>query len=290
LVEIGGWDIAAALAKAVIYAATLGAAGTIFFTAYGGALLRDNQRVTIRRLIAILAVVGIAASGLRILLLGGSMAGEAAGMLDTAFMSMIMGGGEGRATCLRTAGLLLALFALSKKPAFQAPSVMGAIIAATSFAWVGHVHGLSPNTAPSLLLGLHLLCAAFWLGALPPLWLISASGNEQQTAAAAARFGKLALRVVALLVAAGASLLWMFIGAAGEFWSSGYGISMAIKLLAVACILSAAAWNKLALTPKLLTRQPGATVSFRRSVSAEIFLGALILTITAALTSLSGPP
>lgn len=288
--QIGGWDIAAAIAKAIAYAATLGAAGAIFFTLYGGSLLRDNQRGIIRRLIAILAVIGIAVSGMRILLIGASMGGEVSGMLDPNFMSMIMGGGEGRAASLRIAGLLLALFAFSKNPLFRAPSGVGAIIAATSFAWVGHVHGLTPSTAPSLLLGLHLLCAAFWLGALPPLWLIAAGGNEQQTAAAAERFGKLALRLVALLLAAGAGLLWMFIGAAGRFWSSSYGISMAIKLSAVAGILSFAAWNKLALTRKLLTRQPGAVASFQRSVSAEIFFGALILTVTAAMTSFSGPP
>ena len=288
--EIGGWDIAAALAKAVTYAATLGAAGAVFFTIHCGALLRDYQRVTVRRLIGVLAGTAAALSGLRILLLGGSMGGDASGMVDGAFMSMILGGGEGRATGLRIAGLFLACFATSKNPAFRAPAVVGAIIAATSFAWVGHAHGLEHNTASSLLLGLHLLCAAFWLGALPPLWIIAAGGDEAQIAAAAARFGKFAVVIVALLLAAGASLLWMFIAAADKFWSSDYGGMMAIKLLAVAGILGLAALNKLKLTPKLLSRHAGAVRSFRRSVLGEIFIGALILSITAALTTLSGPP
>ncbi len=122
------------------------------------------------------------------------------------------------------------------------------------------------------------------------MWVIAAGRDEPQIAAAAKRFGKIALRVVALLVAAGASLLWMLIGAAGQFWRSDYGAMMIVKLLAVALILGLAAWNKLSLTPKLLKRQPGAVTSFRRSVSAEMFLGALILTVTAALTTLSGPP
>jgi copper resistance protein D len=288
--EISGWDIAAALAKAATYAATLGAAGAIFYTIHCGDLLRDNQRAAVRRLIGVLAGTGAALSGLRILLLGGSMGGNPSGMVDSAFMSMILGAGEGRATGLRIAGLLLAFFAISKNPAFRAPAVVGAIIASTSFAWVGHVHGLAHNIAPSLLLGLHLLSAAFWLGALPPLWIIAAGANEAQIAAAAARFGKLALRVVALLLVAGASLLWMFIAAADKFWNSDYGGMVAIKLLAVAGILALAAWNKLQLTPKLMSRHPGAVASFRRSVLAEIFVGALILSVTAALTTLSGPP
>ena len=288
--EIGGWDIAAALAKAITYAATLGAAGAVFFTVHCGDLLLGQQRVTVRRLIGVLAGGAAALSGLRILLLGASMGGDAAGMVNGTFVGMILGGGEGRATGLRIGGLFLACFAASKNPAFRAPALVGAIIAATSFAWVGHAHGLARAAAPSLLLGLHLLCAAFWLGALPPLWIIAAGGNEAQIAAAAARFGKLAVMVVALLLAAGVSLLWLFIAAADNFWSSDYGGMMAIKLLAVAGILGLAALNKLKLTPKLLSRHPGAVASFRRSVLGEIFIGALILSITAALTTLSGPP
>jgi putative copper export protein len=149
---------------------------------------------------------------------------------------------------------------------------------------------LVPNTAPSLLLCLHLLCGAFWLGALPPLWIIAAGTNESQIAAAAARFGKLALRIVALLVAAGASLLLILIGSAAQFWASDYGRLMAIKVLGVAALLSLAAWNKLILTPRLLRGDARALIEFRRTLLAEMGAGALILLITAAFTTLAGPP
>ena len=288
--EISGWDVAAAFAKAVTYAATLAAAGAVFFASYCGTLLRDQQRGLIRRLIAILAGVAAAASVLRILLLAGSMSGDAAGMFDSTFASMILSAGEGRAGGARIAGLALVLSVLSPKPIFRGPAIAGAILASTSFAWVGHIHGLVPNTAPSLLLCLHLLCAAFWLGALPPLFIIATGANESQIAAVAARFGKLALRVVALLIAAGASLLLMLIGSAAQFWASGYGRMMAIKLLAVAALLCLAAWNKLALTPRLLQGDVRAVHQFRRTVLAEICVGALILLITAAFTTVTGPP
>ena len=288
--EIGGWDIAAALAKAVAYAATFGAAGAVLFLFYGRALLRDPQRTLIRRLIGMLIGVAAAASLVRILLLAGSMSGEFAGMFDRTFTGMILGAGEGRATGLRLAGLALMLFAFSSNPVLSRCAILGAIAASASFAWVGHIHGLVPNTAATLLLCLHLLCAAFWLGALPPLLIITAGGNLSQIAAAAAGFGKLALRVVALLVAAGASLLLMLIGHAAQFWTSDYGRMMAIKLLAVAALLSAAAWNKLRLTPRLLNGDARAAAMFRRSLLAEMSIGALILLTTAALTTLTGPP
>jgi copper resistance protein D len=288
--EISGWDVAAVFAKAVTYAATFGAAGAVFFAVYCGALLRDQQRGLIRRLIGILVGVAAAAGILRILLLAGSMSGEIAGMFDSSFASMILKAGEGRASGVRIVGLALILFALSKSPVFRGLAIAGAIAASTSFAWVGHIHGLVPNTAPSLLLCLHPLCAAFWLGALPPLLILAAGANQPQIAAAAARFGKLALRVVAVLLAAGASLLLMLIGSAAQFWSSDYGRMMAIKLIAVAALLGLAAWNKLVLTPRLLRGEARAVGLFRRSVLAEIGVGVVILLTTAAFTTFTGPP
>jgi putative copper resistance protein D len=287
--EISGWDIAGVFAKAATYAATLVAAGAIFFLAYCSTLLRDSQRSVIRRLVGILIVAAALLSVCRIALLSGSMSGEFAGMFDSSFARMILSAGEGRATGTRIVGLMLGLLALSPNPRLRGPAVLGAIVAATSFAWVGHAHALTPNIAPSLLLCLHLLCAAFWLGALPPLWVIAAGGNESQIAAAAARFGKLALRVVALLLAAGVSLLSLLIGSVAQLWSSDYGRLMSIKLLAVAVLLGLAAWNKLHLTPRLLGGQLRAAALFRRSLAAEIGVGAFILTITAAFTTLTGP-
>jgi putative copper resistance protein D len=120
--------------------------------------------------------------------------------------------------------------------------------------------------------------------------IIAAGTNLSQTVAAAARFGKMALRVVALLLAAGASLLLMLIGHAAQFWASDYGRMMAIKLLAVAALLGAAAWNKLHLTPRLLKGDARAGQMFRRSLLVEMSIGALILLTTAALTTLTGPP
>lgn len=288
--EISGWDVATVLAKAVTYAATFGAAGAVFFSVYCGTLLRDEQRGLIRRLIAILVAAAAAASVLRVLLLAGSMSGDVAGMFNRTFAGMILGAGEGRASGARIVGLALILFALSKNPVFRGPAILGAIAASTSFAWVGHIHGMAPNTAPSLLLCLHLLCAAFWLGALTPLLIIASGAHEPQIAAAASRFGNLALRVVALLIAAGASLLLMLISNAAQFWGSDYGRMMAVKLLAVAALLGLAAWNKLALTPKLLQGDPRAMVRFRRSLLAEMSVGAVILLTTAAFTTLTGPP
>ena len=288
--ELSGWDAAAVCAKAITYAATLGAAGAIFFLAYSGSLLHALPRLRIRRLIGTLLLASALASCARVLLNGASMSGELAGMFDSGFVRMILGAGEGRATGMRMAGLALAALAIPSNPRFRALALLGAATASISFAGVGHIRGLLPNTAPLLLLCLHLLCAAFWLGALGPLLIAARDGSDREVALLASRFGKLALGVVALLLAAGAGVLWTVIRDASQFWSSDYGRMMAMKLLMVAALLSIAAVNKLYLTPKLLSGHARAVIQFRRSVKTEMIVGALILLITATFTTITGPP
>jgi putative copper resistance protein D len=288
--ELSGWDAAAVCAKALTYAATLGAAGGIFFLSHSGNLLHEAQRSRIRSLIGALLVASALASCARILLSAASMSGELAGMFDSGLARMILGAGEGRATGIRMAGLALAALAILLGSRFRMLALIGAIMASISFAGIGHVHALPASAAPSLLLALHLLCAAFWLGALGPLLIAARDGNDLQIALLASRFGKLALGVVALLLGAGLSLLWILIGAAAPFWDSDYGRMMAVKLLVVVVLLGTAAVNKLYLTPKLLNGHATAIIQFRRSVQAEMVSGALILLITATFTTVSGPP
>jgi putative copper resistance protein D len=289
-VDLSGWDVAALLAKAIAYAGTLCAAGGIFFLAYSGALLQISQRALTRRVIGIFLIVAAIASVATIPLLAGSMSGDFAGMFDGANAAMILRAGEARATGIRVAGLALAALAVSANRRFSLPAIMGAMAAATSFAWIGHVHALDPNAFPTLLLCLHLLCAAFWMGALAPLLLVARGGNAAQIASVAARFGKSALVVVPLLLIVGAALLWNLIADAPVFWASSYGRLIAIKLLTVAFLLGLAALNKLHLTPRLSNGDEAAARAFRRSIKAEMLLGGLILLMTAAFTTIAGPP
>ena len=290
MLPVSGWDIAALLAKAMTYAATFSAAGCVFFIAYSNALLQNPQRSHVRRLLAFSLAAAAIASAAMILLLAASMGGDVAGMFDNTYVSMLLRGGQGRASGIRILGLAGAMLAISTSRRWQAPAMIGAVLAASSFAWVGHIHALQPNTVPTIILCLHLLGAAFWLGALAPLWIVTRSGECAQIGLIAARFGVVALGVVAVLIAAGATLLWMLIGDASKFWSSAYGWLLAGKLLAVAVLLSIAARNKLTLTPRLLAGDMRAVADFKRSIKAEMLLGAMVLLLTAAFTTITGPP
>jgi copper resistance protein D len=284
------WDAAVVAATAAVYAATLAAAGGVFFLKLNHALIALAIRRTIRRLVGTLSVISVLAGGVRILALAGSMSGEFSGMFDGSLVRMILQAGEGRTAFVRLAGLLLFTPAVFKDSRPAAPAVIGAMIAATSFAWGGHTHSATLSMPAVLLVSVHLLAAAFWIGALAPLFLISSRGDLPQVAQLAARFGAAAVFVVGALVAAGLGLLWILLGNLSGLWTSTYGRYVSIKLGLVVCLLCLAAFNKLRLTPRLLADEAHAARVLRRSIGFEVLLVGMILIVTAAFTTMSGPP
>jgi putative copper export protein len=288
-VSLGIWDAAAVLVKAALYAATLGAAGGVFFLAYTRSLLEPADRLAIARPLYMLVAAAIVASAARVLLTAASMASDAAGMLDARLLAMVWHAGEGRAGLLRAGGLLLAVVAVACGGRGRWLAILGAALAATSFAWVGHGRAAAQPVAP-LLLAVHVLAVAFWVGALGPLGIVARRRDPRDLGAAAARFGRIAMAVVATLLAAGAAVLCMLLGSFSELWTSDYGCIASVKIALVACLLALAAWNKLRLVPRIVTGDKVAVRSLRRSLRAEMLVAGLILLATAALTTLAGPP
>jgi putative copper resistance protein D len=288
-VDISGWDVGAVATKTLVYAATLGASGTVIFLYYSADLLAESQRAMIRQWAGIQLTVAALASLVRIILLTGSMSGEFSGMFDRDMAGMILEAGEGTSASLRLAGLALAACALARDRRMHLLALPGAALAAASFAGMGHTRTLQPNLPATLFACLHLIGVAFWIGALVPL-LWCSRGMPREVGLMAKRFGTAAVVVVSLLIAAGLALLWMISYGHADFWSSAYGIMIAAKLLLVALLLTAAAVNNLRLTPRLTNGDSAAVASLRRSIQLEITAGLLILLVTASFTSLVGPP
>lgn len=289
--DIGVWDVLAVMVKAALYAATFAAAGGALFLGYAGGLLDDRERRLIGRRIELCFIAAIASSVLRILVTAGSMTDGASGMFDPKLIHMVWHSGEDSAVITRIAGMLLAVRAalLPGRPSSRALAVVGGACAAMSFAWVGHAHATGAAWTVACV-ALHLVSAAFWIGALGPLALLARGADPRRVGEAAARFGAAALGVVSVLVLTGLFALSRFLGHASALWTSPYGLVMCVKLVFVAGLLSLAAFNKTRLTPRLLTGDAAAARSLRRSIHAEMTLAALILLTTAALTTLMGPP
>lgn len=285
---LNAWDAALIVLKTAIYAATLGAAGAAFFLGYSGALVASADYLRIRRLVLGFAALAVVAGGLHIMVSAGALSGDGTGMLDGSLIHMVWDTGANRSNSMRAAGLVLVTIGvLSHRVGL---TYVGAAMAATSFAWTGHARSLDPDVLPMLLLGVHLLGVAFWMGALGPLLIVLRSGDPPRTAATVARFGRLAVWVVAVLVGAGICVLSLLLGRVSELWDSAYGRCITLKLVLVAGLVCIAAFNKLRLTPRLLAGDAAAEGILRASILTELSLGGLILAVTAALTTSAGPP
>jgi putative copper resistance protein D len=292
MMAAGIWDAAVVIARAVTYAATLAAAGGVFFLAYSHALLDSFCAGRIRRLIRNLAAVAALAGAAMILVTAASMAGDAAGLADAGLARMILQAGEGRASLIRLIGLVLIVVNLTaRRPG--ALALLGAVAAATSFAWIGHVHSLASvrsDWLPAAAIVVHLLGVAFWLGALIPLLVVAGEADRSLLAATVGRFGTAALIVVGALLAAGVVLLCMLLLDVSDLWADGYGRFLLTKFSLVSCLLALAAFNHWRLTPRLFADDERALRALKRSIMAELAVAGCVLVVTAAMTTLTGPP
>ncbi len=89
------------------------------------------------------------------------------------------------------------------------------------------------------------------------------------------RFSRVAPVPIVLLVASGATLAVVQLGAISALWETAYGRILAAKITLVVILLGIAAWNRYRLTPRADTN------GLRRTIAAEIVLAVLILGLAA---------
>ena len=252
--DIGAWELSAALVKALTYAATLGAAGLGLFYLYASPL-GISARELYRPLFG-LAGVALLLTAAKVPLLAGALNG-AAGLQDPATLRMVLMNGEGTAGLIRAGGLAALCASLFGWRGRRGLVLAGAMLLAVSFATLGHIRARHCAVLSGVLI-LHLLCAAFWLGALWPLTRMLAS-DPRRAALTVARFSRLALAAVPLLIVAGVCLLGALLDSPSALWTSDYGRWLCAKLALVLGLLALAARNKLRLSARLGT--PGGALA-----------------------------
>jgi len=150
----------------------------------------------------------------------------------------------------------------------------------------GHAIGSMRLTDLAVVMdAVHVLSAGMWLGAMLVLFgglMIPREGESGAFGAAlVAAFSPLALGAAALVGLTGLFGAWLHLITLGALWQSRYGRTLLVKLAAVAVMAGAGAWNWRRAGPAL--RQNGDIVPMRRSIRAELVVGALVLAATAAL-------
>lgn len=276
------------IVKAFAYAATLVAIGSVLVVV---SLLgvSETGRAALRRTAVLSALAAAVFTGLRLPVRASFLMGSTwDGAMEPMILGMVAESPLGTSAAVRLCGLALIFCILWRARAGRILALVGAFLASASFALRGHALG-EPQMMLGALITLHILCLAFWVGALAPLLRAARCDPPAFAGALAHEFGRRALWIVGLLVVAGGLALLLLGAATPSALFSPYGQMFAIKLVLFAGVLALAAVNKLKLTPALLASTPGLPTRLRRSIVLEATLIAGILVITATLTTVSSP-
>ena len=286
LAPIDGWAITAIIAKAVGYGAALLAMGGPLFVLVFRSSSNDVRQLA-RKVAVIAALIGLAVLALRFGIRAARISGMGlSGAVDPMMLGFVWDSPLGAAAIWRGAGELLVVALLIRGIVGLSAGLIGALLIAVSYTFVGHSLG-DPRWLLASLLTLHLLAAAFWIGALLPL---RHAVGQPEGARLLHRFGNVASLTVALLVVVGLIFAWLMTGSFSNLLSTAYGKKLLAKLGVVSGLMALAALNKWRFVPALASGTPAAVPHLRRSIQIEAIAVLLILMATATLTSITTPP
>lgn len=282
------WGQAAIVIKLCLYLSVLTAAGLAMVRVVFAGPLGD-ARLPIRRTIAVLAVVGVIASGLAFAIRGAALTGDASGISDPQILGILWQTPVGTVLALRVVGLSLILVGLMMGQFGKWAALVGAATVLWSFAQIGHLSGAV--TWMKVLLVVHLAGVAFWIGVLSPLRRLASNPQYfDQAAALGHRFGMIATIVVPILLVAGVYHAWILTGSWTNLIGSAYGQTLLVKVTIVGLLLALAAANKLRFVPQLAAGDTQAARHLSRSITVEWAAIIAILLATSVLTSVLSVP
>ncbi len=285
------WRSATVLSRTVFLMALLSAAGGIcFLVAFRAHVRMDGEGQDYRRAAAFAFLSALAAAAY-IPVQGGLILGVAPGdalnldLWRTGVRSSLGASAliSGSAMAAAGIGLLSGMFLSGGRKRLPAVLLVIAAAAVGALAFAGHAATASPRTVTAPAVAIHAGLAAAWLGALWPLLAAAGRLPAQELAALLARFSRMAVAAVAVLLAAGVVIAWVQVESLPALVETDYGRFLLIKLGFVALVLLAAVENKRRLTPALARGDEGARGRLARNIRLEIAgLSAAIL-VTAAL-------
>ncbi|WP_300064394.1 CopD family protein [uncultured Roseobacter sp.] len=286
LAPIDGVAVLAVFAKAMGYGAALLAMGSVLFTFVFASRAEPEVLRLARRVAVGAALLGLMVLAIRFGIRAARISGMGLeGATDPMMLGFVWHSPLGTAAIWRGLGEV-AILALFLPGIGRWIALAGSLAVAISYTQVGHTLG-DPRVPLVALLTLHLLTAAFWVGALIPLRRATRSPDGADLLHS---FGVIAAYAVGLLVAAGVALSWLLSGSLPALLGTAYGWVLLTKVSLVTGLLGLAALNKWRLVPALRSGDAMATAKLRRSISIEMAFVVLILLVTATITSVTTPP
>ncbi len=188
-------------------------------------------------------------------------------------------------------GVLILLYAF--RASADAPAMhwllVGSALTLGGFLVTGHAATAPPAWLMAVVVGVHLVCAAFWFAALRPLGLAARSADVTQAGALMVQFSTRAVWTVAALFISGAVIAFVQVETPANLFTTDYGVRLAVKIMLFLAVLGIAAYNKIKLTPRLTSGDPAGAASLRRSITVEYGVMVIILVAAVSLT-LPSPP
>ena len=282
-------DVTVVGLRALTFVALFFAVGTWIFVALWERDLAPPQSERIRGVARAAAVVALIVTVIHYVLTPARMAGTFDATFDPSLEALLLQSSSGPANIARVVGLALLALSLDRATKLNTLGAdAGAALALLSFAFGGHaaIHPLKYVLAPLLLV--HLAAAAFWFGALWPLYVAAGEGPPQRSGALLEQFTRLAVRVVPLVLLCGLGMTVVFVRSVAEL-ATPYGAMLIAKTVGFGVCMALASMHKRRFAPGVAAGVAGAARAFRRIAAAEWMLIVVILVTTAVMTSLYAP-
>lgn len=292
------WVLALFAHKLLSYLVVSGSIGAAFLLLLPALAKGQSQpqsdssafRLWLKRLVLGWSAAGMVLALLYLPLQAGALAEAGiSGMADSVMLQMVW------QSAMRTQLLLLLcgfatlwFWAWRVKHSGKAVSIalvsIGALLLAASFSQTGHVASLTGLW--QLLLTLHVLAIAAWVGSLLPLWQSCYRLAPDRLLALMQQFGQVALYLLLLLISCGVLILLQLLDSPRELFVTDYGRLMLFKLMLVAAMLLLAAWHKFSLVNALAQHQNSRLLA--RSIFIEMLLALLVLATSSSFTTVVG--
>lgn len=274
----------AILSKLVFYIGALFAIGTILYCIFFETN-KSKLNFNSRRIIIVFSIFGLLAAMMSYALASARLTGNINDTINPEMMNILWQTQMGTTILLQIIGFCVVIIGVLLSKMNKNIMAIGGLIVLVSFIQTGHVADIH-NFLFQILLLVHLIGIAIWIGILLPLYQLSSDSTQITTSTEIAhRFGKIAMLFVPILIIAGSWIAYQLVNSIENLFTTGYGQTLLIKIAMVSALLSLAAMNKLRFVPAIKNGNVNALKHFRYSIIGEIILVVSILSVSSILTN-----
>lgn len=286
------WEVIGAIARGFAYAGTLLAAGGALFLS----LLHDDgdDRPRLARVVTVAAIVGLAGVLAALPIQGALATGLGlTSITKTGVLGDVAADGVGLSTMLAVLGLVAVVVGVHVRR--RAVALIGAVAAATSFAFAGHTTASDPRWLVMSSDLVHTATAAAWFGGLVLLTLTLRARRRRDADPVAAggvvkRFTTMATICVIAVTITGTAMGWAEVRAWRALTTTTYGQLLIAKAAVAVAIALIGAYNHFRLVPALQrATEKGRNVwhHLLRTVRVEALAMVVVIGLTAVLVNVT---